>query len=193
MDGSVMSQDSTTKECPLYVDMDGTLIATDVLWESLLLVMKGRPLVALRLPLWAMGHGWAYMKDQLAQRVMPDVARLPYRREVVEFLKEERGRGRRLVLATASNRRIAEAVAAHVGLFDDVLASGPEVNLKGERKLQAIEKQVGSDGFGYMGNSSADLPLWRSARQAYVVAASPRVLARARAVCNPVGIFEASP
>src|ERR1700722_12622234 len=114
MAGNRMDQTNVSGECPLYVDLDGTLIATDALWESLLLLVKQRPLDAARLPLWAL-RGKAYFKDQIALRVIPDPARLPYRPRMLEFLREQKQAGRRLVLATASHERIAHSVADHLG------------------------------------------------------------------------------
>src|SRR5262249_9190023 len=106
----------------LFVDLDGTLIATDILWESLLLAIKRDPQVVIKFAGW-LRQGRAALKEQLALEDIPDAARLPYREEVLAFLREERAKGVKIVLATASHRSIAERVAAHLGLFDDVLAT----------------------------------------------------------------------
>jgi len=161
----------------LFVDMDGTLIATDLFAESILTALKQDPMVALRMPFWA-GKGRAHFKRQVANRVRPDVRHLPLREEVLDFIAEERGRGRRIVLATASDQRWAEEVAAQLGLFDDVLASDGIRNLKGSAKLVALEAyclEHGFDSFDYVGDAPADLPIWVRTEQALAVAPSARL------------------
>src|SRR5262245_24901488 len=113
---------SATSEPPLCVDLDGTLIAGDLLWESLLVVLRRQPWLVLLLPWWLV-RGKAHLKEQLALRVQLAPETLPYREEVLEFLRRAKAAGRQLVLATASNHRLARAVADHLKLFDDVLAS----------------------------------------------------------------------
>jgi 4-hydroxybenzoate polyprenyltransferase len=99
---------------------------------------------------------------------------LPYREALCNFLRLERGKGRRIILATAANQSIAEAVAAHLGLFDDVVASDETRNLKGTVKREAVRACAG-DRFVYAGDSAADLPIWREADAAVLVGTSPRV------------------
>jgi hypothetical protein len=113
--------------------MDGTLLATDALWESLLLLIKTQPRRVLALPFWLL-KGKAYFKRQLAQCVRLNPASLPYRENVLAFLKKEYAAGREIVLATASDKLVAENVANHLGIFSEVLASEGKTNLSGARK-----------------------------------------------------------
>lgn len=178
-------------DAPLFVDLDGSLIHSDSMWESLVLLAKHHPIDLLRLPLW-LGRGLAQAKQRIAQRNIPDAAMLPYRADVLEFLKEQKQAGRKVYLATASDQRMARAVADHLGIFDGIVASEGTENLKGERKLAAIRRiaeDAGEGGFDYIGDSPADLPLWRAARNAYVAGQSPRLLARAGSVCTPKQVF----
>jgi 4-hydroxybenzoate polyprenyltransferase len=160
---------------PLCVDLDGTLLKTDMLHESLLLLLQKRTSDIVRAPFWLL-RGRAFFKRALAERVMPDVARLPYREDLLAYLKQERARGRSLVLATASDSRVAQAVASHLGLFDLVLASDGNSNLSGARKLQALLERF--DAFAYAGNAGVDLPIWRRASEAIVTGTSSRLAAR---------------
>lgn len=162
---------------PLYVDLDGSLIASDSLWESLCLLMRRHPSRIAALPFWAV-RGRAVLKSRIAALVAPEAGLLPYRAEVMALLGRERARGRPLVLATASHERIARAVAAEVGLFDDVLATTEGRNLKRGSKLEAIRDHSGGRPFAYLGDARADLPIWSAAECAYVVEPSPS-LARA--------------
>lgn len=163
---------------PLYVDLDGTLIATDLLHESLLQLVRTSPLSLLSLPLWLL-RGKAAFKDEVAQRTTVDVTTLPYRPEVLEFVRSARANGRRTVLATASDGKLAHAVARHLDLFDAVLASDGERNLRGAGKLAAIEADAGGRAFSYAGDRSVDLAVWRGAEAAVVVSRSESLARRA--------------
>lgn len=174
-------------EPPLVVDLDGTLIAVDSLSEAFLLLARKHPLDFLRIPGWIAG-GLAQMKDHVARRVSVDVSLLPYRKEVLELIAAEKQAGRKIVLATASHRDVAERVAQHLGLFDEVIASGDGVNLKGAKKLAELERRFGPGNFDYVGDALADLAIWKSARRAYVVGGGA-VLQRARKVCTPYQVL----
>lgn len=166
---------------PLYVDLDGCLIRTDLLVESFLLNAK-KPDTWWRLPLWLL-RGKAHLKAQLAARVDLDPSLLPYNSGLLDYLRAERGKGRRIVLATASHRRFAEAVAAHLGCFDAVIASDETSNLRGHQKLEAIRAdQTEAADFCYAGNDRTDLAIWRSAHRAIIVNAPRHVAARARRI-----------
>ena len=162
---------------PLCVDLDGTLIKTDTLVESLLSVLKSRPLDFLRVPLWLLS-GRARLKRELAARASLNVAALPYNVELVEFLRDEQASGRPIFLVSATDRSIADAVAEHVGLFQEVIASEGTVNLKGARKMEALRSRFGSRGYDYAGNEIADVPVWSEANAAIVVNAPPGLAKR---------------
>jgi 4-hydroxybenzoate polyprenyltransferase/phosphoserine phosphatase len=155
---------------PVFVDLDGTLIRSDLLWESLCLFLRKHPFrCAFQAPIWLLG-GKASFKARLAAWVVPDATHLPYRREVLSYLERQRDLGREIVLASASHRAWVQAVADHLGLFDDVLASDGESNLAGPVKLAAIQERVGTEGFEYLGNSAADLSIWEHAETCTLVA-----------------------
>jgi phosphoserine phosphatase len=174
---------------PLCVDLDGTLIAMDTLVECLRILVREKPWLSPLLPFYLL-RGRAVFKDCLAQRVTFAPEQLPYRWQVVEFLQEEHARGRRLILATAAHRQIAEAVAGYIGIFDAVIASDCVYNQKGVSKLAAIRGIVGMEVFDYMGDSLADLPIFQAARVAILVHPSKRLLKRARASCSVGRVFE---
>lgn len=135
-------------------------------------------------------RGRAEFKDRLTQLVALDATLLPYRRQVVEFLQEEQAQGRQLILATAANHRIAEAVACHLGLFDVVIASDRVHNQKGVFKIRAIREVVQKGMFDYMGDSIADLPIFQAARVAILVRPSKRLLKLVRTSCQVWRVFE---
>jgi len=173
------ASDSSPFDVPLCVDLDGTLTRTDTLFEAVRTLVRKRPWSIARLPFWLLG-GKAAFKRKLAARVRVDPFELPYNAGLLELLWAERRRGRAIWLVTAADRRIADAVAAHVGLFDGVLASDGARNLKGAEKLAALRKRFPA-GFDYAGNSRADLVIWRGARRAIVVNARRGLIRAARA------------
>ncbi len=153
---------------PLCVDLDGSLLATDLLHESVLLAVKRRPWVLGSCALWLV-RGRAHLKERLSVCANPEVSRLPYRDEVVAFLKEERAKGRTIVLTTASHATLARQVADHLGLFDEVIATGEGRNLKGRAKAEELVRRYGERGFDYLGDSAADMPVWTAADRSFVV------------------------
>lgn len=168
-----------SSEVPLVVDLDGTLVRTDTLHESLLVLLKRNPLLLVLAALWLL-KGKAAFKAEVGRRVRLDVARLPYSEPLLAFLTEEKARGRKLVLATAADRSIAEEVAAHLGLFSEVYASDGGVNLAGARKLERLK--AAHPEFDYAGDGEVDLALWREARRAVVVHGAPGLERKVRAL-----------
>ena len=173
---------------PLAVDLDGTVIATDLLWEALVRAFKANPLVLFLVPFWLI-FGKARLKQELAKRVSINAALLPYRIEFIDFLRAEKAQGRKLVLATGSPKVFADAVAAHLGLFDQVMASEGGVNLTSSRKRDALVAVFGDGGFDYAGNSREDIKVFDAASNAVVVAPD-RVASRYQAA-NGTTLFAA--
>jgi 4-hydroxybenzoate polyprenyltransferase len=150
------------------VDLDGTLILSDLLLESMLLLIKRNPLYLLRIPGWLL-RGKAALKAEIAARVSVNPAALPYNREFIEWLRSERAAGRSLWLCTAAHERLAQGVAEHLGLFEGVIASDASTNLAGERKAARLVERFGERGFDYCGNERRDLAIWRHANGAIVI------------------------
>lgn len=159
--------ETTAADVPLVVDVDGTLLKTDLLVESIVALLLRRPLEACKIPYW-LGRGKARLKAELAERVVLDVDALPLDPEVLAFIAAEREKGRRIVLASASDCRLVEPLAARVGAQKPVFASDGERNLKAEEKRNALVAAFGEGGYDYIGNSRDDRPVWKSARKAYV-------------------------
>ncbi|MEM7300860.1 MAG: UbiA family prenyltransferase [Pseudomonadota bacterium] len=156
-------------EAPLCVDLDGTLIRTDMLHESLFALIRKNPLMVFMIPIWLM-RGIAFMKAEIASRVEIDVSTLPYNTELVAWLAAERRDGRSIYLATASNKKFAEQIADHLGLFDGVFASNQTTNLKSRTKCNSLQEAFGDGAFDYAGNAQDDIAVWKHAREAILVA-----------------------
>ncbi|MFM1895789.1 MAG: hypothetical protein RLZZ385_863 [Pseudomonadota bacterium] len=173
----------------LFVDLDGTLINSDLLLESLLTLIGRNPLYLLAIPVWLL-RGKAHLKREIARRVALRVDLLPYNKPFLDFLREEKTRGRRLVLISASDGRLVKQVADHLDLFEAAVGSEPALNLKGRSKLAAIESMAGSSPFDYAGNERADLVIWARAANAILVNASPALQHTARARGNVATSFD---
>ena len=159
---------------PLVVDLDGTLLRSDLLHETFAAAFFRNPLATLFVVLRALLAGRARLKQALCALACLDVEALPLRAPVVAYLQEQKRLGRELHLATAADRSVAQALAARVGLFERVYASDGERNLKGRAKA-AVLVAAFPQGFSYAGDCRADLAVWRHAASAVVVA--PRRLA----------------
>ena len=159
---------------PLVVDLDDTLLRTDSLIESIFVLARTKPLSLFKLPAWWI-KGAAYFKRRLADAAMPDVHLLPYRSDLLAYLREQKGLGRPLILATAADEQLARFIDRDVGLFDEILASDGHTNLNGERKRDRLIAEFGLRGFDYIGNRASDFPVWRAARRAILVSASARL------------------
>ncbi len=170
---------------PLVVDLDGTLIKTDLLWESIARRLVKNPLAIFAILFW-WTRGRALLKRKLAARVKIDPTTLPYHEKFLAWLREQKKSGRKIILATASDLQLAKPVAEYVGVFDEVLGSDGKTNLRSKNKLRALTEKFGERGFDYAGNSSADFAVWRGAREAVVVNASRAVLKEA-AQCTKLG------
>lgn len=159
-----MNQDSTI---PLCVDLDGTLVHTDTLIESFAHVFKKRPFTALAL-FFTLRHGRAHFKRRIISLGHIPVRTLPYNKELLEWLHDQKKQGTVLCLATASDGIIAEAIGRYLGIFDHIVASDGTHNLSAGGKAQALIAKFGKGGFDYIGNSFADIPVWHAARHAYI-------------------------
>lgn len=162
---------------PLCVDLDGTLVKCDTLTDSILLLIRTRPASALRIPFWLL-RGRAAVKAEVSARVALDPKHLPYNRSLIEYLAAERRDGRRLYLATGADRRVAQSIADHLGIFEGVLASDGQVNHIAADKLDSLRRNFGERGFDYIGNAHPDLPLLENAGSAMI--ANPGAALRAR-------------
>ncbi|MBX9702348.1 MAG: UbiA family prenyltransferase [Acetobacteraceae bacterium] len=175
------SPDGAPLSLPLCVDMDGSLLRIDTLHEAALAAACAGPRALLRL-LGALRDGKAAVKAAAAETWSFDPATLPYSAALLALIETERAAGRRIVLCTAAHRRIAERIAAHLGLFDEVIATEGGENLRGPRKAARLVERFGRGGFLYAGNDATDLAVWAESGGAVVVNAPGAVLSRARAL-----------
>lgn len=186
--GKMLLEVADLNDCPLVVDLDGTLIRTDMLHEFALRLLRDAPFDLLRIPHW-LSQGKAALKRHISSRVVFDPGSLPYNHDFLDWLRVQRAQGRKLVLCTASDATTARAIADSLGIFDDVMASDGVTNLAGKHKADRLLQRFGQAGFDYAGNSAVDLDVWRHARRAIVVGATAGVLDRAKRDCEVERVF----
>ncbi|WP_417211084.1 UbiA family prenyltransferase [Antarctobacter sp.] len=169
----------------LIVDLDGTLLRSDMLYESFWTAF-GRDWTVALTAVRALGQGRAALKQRLAETARLETATLPFDRKVLAYIEAWRAKGGRTALVTASDQSLAEAIADHLKVFDEVHGSDGSRNLKGPAKAAFLSEHFGAGGFVYMGDSAADLPVWQQAAKAVTVNASARLRAEAEAVATEV-------
>ena len=174
-----------SKLVPLCVDLDGTLIKTDLLFESFLKLIKQNPLAIFLVLIWLL-KGKAYVKSQIAQRVTIAVDTLPYNEEVIEHI---RNNSRKAILVTGSNWRLASQVADYLGIFNDVMASDENVNLTKSAKRDHLIKRFGENGYDYIGNDKDDWAVWTASRNVLVVSKDNKYLKDTKKIFSPTKVF----
>ena len=145
---------------PIVVDLDGTLIKTDMLFETFVSALKSNILIIFLIPLWLF-KGKASLKQELAKRASVDVEVLPYNMDLLVWLRGEKNAGKTLILCTASDSMVANQISDHLGIFDHTFASDGVDNLASSSKAKKLVDIYGSRGFDYVGNSSDDLEVWK--------------------------------
>ncbi|WP_250465432.1 UbiA family prenyltransferase [Caballeronia sp. GAFFF2] len=178
------------RDKPIVVDLDGTLIRSDLLVESGFAFLKAAPHRFYEPVAWLSSGGKPALKSRLANEAHVDVKVLPYDMQIVSWLKEARAAGRPIVLATASHERFAAGIAEHLGIFDRVFATNEQVNLSAAKKRDALVAAYGEKGFDYVGNSHDDVPVWKAADRAYVVNPLPGVERAAYKQGNVERVFQ---
>jgi 4-hydroxybenzoate polyprenyltransferase/phosphoserine phosphatase len=183
-----MDQIQTQTQAPvaLVVDLDGTLIASDLLLELWLAGIKRDPWNLIRAPLWLL-RGRCHLKQKLAEQVQLDWMRLPYRKPVVDLIVQEKSKSAPVILASASPQSAVQKIAEHLGLFDHYMGSSTE-NLKGKAKLAQINQLLQGRPFRYMGDSWADLDVWSGSAGAVAVNPSPGLYAKLQSVAQKSGM-----
>lgn len=160
---------------PLCVDLDGTLIRSDIMVESFVRAVKLYPWIMLLIPFWLM-KGKHTLKYQLAIRSSIDVTRLPYITDFLEYIKLEKVNGRELLLVTGSQKKYAQMIADHLGIFSEVLSTDDTTNLTGKNKAALLLEKFGKGNFDYAGNEEKDKYIWEISRKSIVVNASNSTL-----------------
>ncbi|MES2218440.1 MAG: hypothetical protein V4501_08505 [Pseudomonadota bacterium] len=165
---------------PLCVDLDGSLVKQDLFTNAYIDLLKKNFFMGLMLLwLWPV-KGRAAFKAQVAAKVAIDLTTVVFNQELIQFLVSEQGQGRKIILVTANDSRIAHQVADHLGFFTEVIASDGIVNLKGRKKAKKLVDRYSVNGFDYVGNDDCDIPVWQQARRVYVVTKTERLLDKVR-------------
>ena len=183
-----MNNQSTDADIPLVVDLDGTLIHTDLLYEGILMLLKKNPLYVFKFLLWGL-KGKAYFKNEIFKISKLRYDLLPYNKELLNFLQSESSKGRKLILATASLKSIAQEIGEVYPIFDKIYGT-EKVNLKGINKLKILTNDFDKSKFDYIGNSHSDLTIFSSSRFSYLVNPSKSLERKTRQISDLRYIWE---
>jgi len=164
---------------PLIVDLDGTLIKSDILFDSFVVLIKN-PILIFKAIFYLL-KGKSYLKDFLSQRYDINPKLLPYNEKVVDFLRTESSE-RSIILCSASHSRYTSIIADHFGFFHSHYGTTPDFNLSGKNKAKFLVDMFGAKKFEYIGNSFTDLPIWEQADKAYVVTGSKRLVSKVKLI-----------
>jgi len=179
---------SKLQTVPLVVDLDGSLIRSDMLHESFVQSLLRRPLSIARL-FTGLFKGKAAFKAAIAEQYTFEAAALPYNEAVLEVVNAAKQEGRQVVLASASDSRLVQKIADHLGVFDSVLSTQSGLNLSGSAKADALDSQFGAGNYEYVGNANVDLKVWARATGASLVSPSTALLKKAKAVNENVTVI----
>lgn len=174
---------------PLAVDLDGTLIRSDMLHETALNSSQKSLLGILLWPFYLI-IGKAFLKKKIAEHANFEVNLLPYRQDFLDFLKERKLQGQKLILCTASDQSVANKISEHLGIFDEVMASNGTKNLAGRNKANELIDRFGEGAFEYAGNSFEDLYVWKHSSSAILVSANLKLVNAASKLTNISMIFQ---
>ncbi len=181
------SDTETASSLPLVVDLDGTLLRTDFLWETALSYLRAAPWGFVLILYWAI-CGRARLKAELAKRTDIDISLIPANEDVVALMMAAKDEGREVVLATAADMKIALAVRQRFPFIDRIMASDGAVNFKGEAKLRVLSAEY-PQGFVYAGDSAADLPIWFGAAGMIIVNAAASTVRAASVLGEPIAVL----
>ncbi|MDJ0826061.1 MAG: UbiA family prenyltransferase [Rhodobacter sp.] len=170
---------------PLVLDVDGTFLRTDMLFECFWAALGRDPFGTLRASLTHFGHP-EVLKRELADLAELRTDLLPVTPAVAALARDARAEGREVVLASASDTSLVEALARHHGLSPRSFASTTDINLKGAAKAEALVEAFGERGFDYAGDAAVDRAVWDRAQAAVIVGSHPAVARALRAAGRPV-------
>jgi 4-hydroxybenzoate polyprenyltransferase/phosphoserine phosphatase len=174
------------------VDLDGTLVRTDTLIESLLAILRYHPGHLFVIPTWLF-RGLPYTKHRIQALHQITVELLPYNQDVLDVIRRERSAGRQTILVTAANQELADKIAGYLGLFDEAHGTQGRLNLKGKVKADFLTERFGQGGYDYIGDSRADVPVWQNARTAITVNASAARTIGRKIELLPDSVLQKSP
>lgn len=162
------------KKIPLIVDLDHTLINTDLLQLSAWILFKKNPFFILIMPFW-LRKGKGNLKEELVKRIKIDVSKLPFNQTMLDYIQQRKQQGDKIVLATASHQIYADAVGAFLGCFDEILASDKTFNLSSHNKAKRLVEIYGKKQFDYAGDHHRDIPVWQVSHLSILVNTSKRL------------------
>lgn len=157
---------------PLVVDIDGTFLKTDMLFEGFWQALGKAPLATIKAAA-TLFPDRPKLKARIAELADVRIDLLPVNPEVLRLVEQAKSEGREVIFASAADRTPVRELARLYGLPGENLASDGRTNMKGSTKARALVERFGKGGFAYAGDAAADLPVWMNASEAIVVGNHP--------------------
>lgn len=153
---------------PLCVDLDNTFFSTDTLWEQFVILFKNSPHKLIGV-FFSLLSGKANLKKYIASSSPINTGNYPVNPDVLKFIEDQKGNGRKVYLVTGAHEEIAKDVAKNFRVFDGVYSTTDQQNLTGKRKANLLVETFGDKGFDYIGDSKVDYPVWKSSKNSLIV------------------------
>ncbi len=158
----------------LVVDLDNTLINSDMMINSIKWLVYHKTLTVMLIPIWLI-KGKANVKQQLLKHIKFNVVNLNYNQKVINYITKRKQLGDKIILATASNQYYADEVVKHLGLFDKAYGSDKNYNLSSKNKAYFLTKKYGKYNFDYAGDHMRDIPVWQVSNLCIIVNANKKL------------------
>jgi len=154
---------------PMAIDVDGTLLKSDITQEMFWLGLIKFPWLAPKI-LYLIVTNRPALKAFLMPRLRDifDPKHLPYNQDVLKRAKAHHEAGGEVILCSGSEHALIETIADHFDYIDAGFGTSETVNLVKGNKASFLEKRY-PNGFIYFGNSTQDFKVWAAAHQAFAI------------------------
>ena len=173
---------------PLVVDLEGTLVKTDLIFEAANTLIAHEPERLVGLARGLLG-GRTKVRPYLAQSRTVEPASLPYHAELLDWLHRQHAAGRRLILVARSPAQLAEPVFKYLGFFDELLLLDRDAEPRHADLRSLLISRYGAQGFDFVGSRRADVAVWQAAAAGYLVSSDAALIAQVAAGCPVAQVF----
>lgn len=177
-----------TGNIPLILDVDGSLLPTDLLLETFWAAL-GKNLLAALAVIATSFWSPARMKHRLSRIATPEIQHLPIRQAVLDVARRAALDGRTVILSSGAEQSLVDGLARRLGFAGAHFGSDGARNLTGAQKATLLVERFGEGGFDYVGDSAPDLAVWRHARKVIAVAPGRLLTRRIAALGKPAQII----
>lgn len=175
----------------LIVDLDGSLIKTDLLYEGFLSFFKNDLLAPFKCLYILMFNGLPALKKYIYLNSNISLETLPFNENVIKYIYEwKKENDGKVILCSASWHEYLKEISSSLKIFDDFYGTKNK-NLKGIAKLKKIRKE-GIFNYDYIGDSKDDFVLWKNAKTAIIVDGKKKIRKKAALLNSKIVFIDAN-